>query len=468
MKPLLLPLLFFATSLHAAPLRLHPDNPHYFLFRDQPTVLITSGEHYGAVVNLGFDYVKYLDTLAADGLNLTRVFSGAYVEPQGAFNIAMNTLAPEPGRFVCPWARSDEAGYAGGGNKFDLMRWDPAYFQRLRDFVAQASDRGILVELTLFCPMYEEPQWKLSPMNVANNVNDIGAVGKHDAYDLKKNRDLQPIQEALVRKLVTELADADNVFFEICNEPYNGGVTIEWQHRIADVIADAEKGLTAKHLISQNISNGAQKIEKPHAGVSIFNFHYAHPPDAVAQNYALNKAIGDNETGFKGTADDHYRMEAWEFLLAGGALYNNLDYSFTAGHEDGTFAFPPKQPGGGNPAFRKQMKFLKEFIGGFAFLRMKPARGELKSAELSGGKVKGAEWHMLAEAGKQYAMYFKGAPGAAFSLELPVGKYRAEWFDVVSGAPAGSRDLDHSGGAARFEVPKQPSEVAARIVRLEP
>src|SRR5438034_11217310 len=88
-------------------LQLHPRNPHYFLFRGQPTVLITSGEHYGAVLNLDFDYVKYLDTLARDGLNLTRTFSGAYVEPLGAFNIASNTLAPAAGRFICPWARSE-------------------------------------------------------------------------------------------------------------------------------------------------------------------------------------------------------------------------------------------------------------------------------------------------------------------------------------------------------------------------
>src|SRR5262245_11031978 len=35
----------------AEPLALHPDNPHYFLFRGKPTILITSGEHYGAVLN---------------------------------------------------------------------------------------------------------------------------------------------------------------------------------------------------------------------------------------------------------------------------------------------------------------------------------------------------------------------------------------------------------------------------------
>src|SRR5687767_15851983 len=91
-------LLVFAVAASAAPLSLHPENPHYFLFRGKPTVLITSAEHYGAVINLDFGYVTYLDTLKADGLNLTRTFSGAYVEPQGAFNIARNTLAPAAGR----------------------------------------------------------------------------------------------------------------------------------------------------------------------------------------------------------------------------------------------------------------------------------------------------------------------------------------------------------------------------------
>src|SRR4051812_28099142 len=80
-KSLLLPLVLaaaFPGITYPAPLALHPENPHYFLFREKAAVLITSGEHYGAVLNLDFDYVKYLDTLAADGLNLTRTFSGAY------------------------------------------------------------------------------------------------------------------------------------------------------------------------------------------------------------------------------------------------------------------------------------------------------------------------------------------------------------------------------------------------------
>ena len=44
-------------------IRLHPKNPHYFLFRGKAVALVTSGEHYGAVLNPDFDYRKYLDTL---------------------------------------------------------------------------------------------------------------------------------------------------------------------------------------------------------------------------------------------------------------------------------------------------------------------------------------------------------------------------------------------------------------------
>src|SRR6266496_1840497 len=227
-------------------LQLHPRNPHYFLFRGKPTVLITSGEHYGAVLNLDFDYVKYIDSLSKDGLNLTRTFSGAYCEPSGAFNIASNTLAPSPNRFICPWARSDRPGYANGGNKFDLTKWDEAYFKRLRDFLAKASKRGIVVELNLFCPMYEESQWRLSPQNTINNVNGIGKLARTNVYTLDKNGGLLAVQETMVHKIVTELNGFDNVYYEICNEPYFGGVTMEWQHHIADVIVETERGLPAQ------------------------------------------------------------------------------------------------------------------------------------------------------------------------------------------------------------------------------
>jgi len=469
---------FIGLSLFAAlaalaraevPISLHPDNPHYFLFRGKPTALITSGEHYGAVLNLDFDYVKYLGTLAKDGLNLTRTFSGAYVEPHGAFNIASNTLAPGAGRFICPWARSDIPGYANGGNKFDLTRWDEDYFKRLKDFVAQAGKLGIVVEMNLFCPMYDESQWRLSPQNAVNNVNGIGEVARTNVYTLDKNNGLLAVQEALVRKMVGELNGFDNLYYEICNEPYFGGVTMEWQRHIADVIVDTEKSLGPPphyHLISQNIANNKAKVENPHPAVSIFNFHYASPPDTVAMNYGLNKVIGDNETGFRGTNDLPYRVEAWSFILAGGGLFNHLDYSFVAGREDGTFVYPAKQPGGGNPGFRKQLKVLRDFINSFDFAKMKPLNSVLSARASDGPRA-----YVLAEPDKAYAIYLapegeKPTPReAVVSLELPSGSYRVEWVNPLTGKVDKRETVKSKKNLVTLISPPYREDIALKLIK---
>src|SRR3954447_9539613 len=98
----------------AAPISLHPKNTHYFLFRGKTAALVTSGEHYGAVLNADFDYRRYLTTLQADKLNYTRLFGGTYVEvPSQSFGILRNDLAPAPERYVAPWARGQAPGYAG-------------------------------------------------------------------------------------------------------------------------------------------------------------------------------------------------------------------------------------------------------------------------------------------------------------------------------------------------------------------
>ena len=89
-------------AVAAEPLSKHRNNPSYLSFRGKATILVGSGEHYGAVLNPDFDQRKYLDTLAADGLDLTRLFVGTYYEKPGDFGIAANTVAPAPGRALVP------------------------------------------------------------------------------------------------------------------------------------------------------------------------------------------------------------------------------------------------------------------------------------------------------------------------------------------------------------------------------
>lgn len=442
------------------PIRLHPDNLHYFEFWRRPTVLITSGEHYGGVLNLDFDYIPYFNELHTMGLNLTRVFTGAFVEIPGTFNIRKNTLAPESGRYICPWARTDTPGYDGGTTKFDLTQWDPAYFARLKDFVAQAGKRGVVVELVLFCPFYTDPLWLRSPMNIGNNVNGIGDVKRTQVYTLS-NRALLQVQESLVRKIVTELNEYGNLFYEICNEPWGGEVPLEWQHHIAEVIVDAEQSLPNKHLIAQNISNGSAVISDPHPAVSIFNFHYADPPTAVEQNYALGKVIGDDETGFDGPGDFTYRREGWHFILAGGGLYDNLDYSFTTDQEDGTDI--PRAPGGGGPAIRRQLQILSEFIHGFDFIRMAP-----DTSVIQGGVPPDGTARALSCVGVEYAVYLDGGSQVNLVLSLPAGRFTADWLNTKTGAIDKSESFTHIGGDRMLASPVYSEDIALRVRRSSP
>ena len=435
------------------PIQLHPANPHYFLFRGKAVVLITSGEHYGAVLNADFDYHKYLATLAADGLNYTRLFAGAYVEvPAHSFGILHNDLAPEPGRFLAPWARSDTPGYAGGGNKFDLDRWDPAFFSRFRNFLSEAAARGIVVEVTLFSSSYGEAQWQRSALNPANNVNGTSSIDWKKLHTLD-NGNILNYQEKYARKLVRDANAFDNVIFEIENEPWSdrpvlAGVinpylrppardnfpnsvdlpdelSLAWQARVADWITQTESTLPNRHLIAQNYSNFLSPVRKLLPGVGIVNFHYAYPEAAIL-NYGLGKAISYDETGFLGRSDEAYRRQAWNFMLSGGSVFDGLDYSFTTGHEDGSYS-EQNGPGGGSPALRAQLHVLSAFLKSFSLVNMRPDSRTVKLAP-------GVTARVLSSPAKQYAIYLDGNGPTELVVTLPPGNYSAEWISVSSGS----------------------------------
>jgi hypothetical protein len=468
---LLMIMSFTSCSKDPVPISLHPENPHYFLFRGKPTILIGSSEHYGAVLNLDFNYVAYLDELAAADLNVTRTFSGIYSEPAGAFGIAQNTLAPANEKLICPWARSNKPGYANGGNKFDLTQWDSAYFSRLKDFIREAGKRNIIVELDLFSNFYDTLQWKLSPLYIKNNINQVGNLEDQKEILTLRHPEILSVQEKMARKIVSELKDFDNLYFEVCNEPYFGDTTAldQWEMHMTSVIADAEKDLGHKHLISQNIANGYRKVKDPHPAVSIFNFHYAKPPVTVGMNYGLNKVIGDNETGFNGISDVQYRTEAWDFITAGGALFTNLDYSFTADDENGTFKVDTGQPGGGGIKLRSQFKVLRQVLSEFDFLKMTPNDSILRYTF-----AQPATARALIEKGKQYLIYInnkkadKDTPAGngeslAFAITLPRGNYSGKWINTLTGESIPFDIEDHEGGELRLETPLFKEDIALLI-----
>ncbi|MFN7922715.1 MAG: cellulase family glycosylhydrolase [Bryobacteraceae bacterium] len=460
--------LFAALALAGSPIRLHPTNPHYYEFRGQPTILLTSGEHYGAVLNGRFNYVRYLDTLKADGLNLTRTFAGLYREVPGDFGITGNTLAPADAAFVSPYLRTAPGGKDKLG-RFDLKKWNPAYWQRLKAFIEAAGQRGIVVELTLFCVFYQDRMWELSPLNSINNVNGVGSAPRGEALSMK-HPDLVAVQEEFVRKVASELRGYDNLIYEICNEPYVTQTPDDWQRHMARVLHEAESALPARHLIGQNIANNTRKVLDPDTHVSFLNFHYARPPVAVAENYGLGRVIGLDETGFDGTLDAIYRMQAWDFLIAGGAHYNNLDYSFTVGHEDGSFLVPGAAPGGGSAALRKQLSKLSAYFRALPFVTMKP-----DPEFVIGGVPEGFSARTLAREGEVYAVYLHsgrvlpdmrpryvyrtGKQQFPISVNLPAGTWKLEWWDPKTGKVERAV-LEHAGGQAWVAPPEFTEDIA--------
>ena len=294
-------------------------------------------------------------------------------------------------------------------------------------------------------------------MNAANNINGIGKMERTEVYTLKYPK-LLAMQDAMVCRIVEELKDFDNLYYEICNEPYFGGVTLEWQAHIADTITKAEADFKAKHLIAQNIANKYQKITDPNPRVSIFNFHYAKPPNTVTDNYGLNRVIGDDETGFAGSEPKPYRLEGWDFIIAGGAVYDNLDYSFNVGHEDGTAKI--NAPGGGGPVLHKQLKILIDFINGFDFIKMKPDDSIIK-----GGIPDKATARALVQKGRAYAVYINGGGDAQLQVELPKGKYTAEWINTKTGESDKNETFDHPGGNRTLKSPEYQDDIALRILR---
>jgi hypothetical protein len=476
-------LVFFPARSYGEPIKLHPSNPHYFLFNGQPTVLITSAEHYGAVVNKDFDYVTYLEALKSYGLNYTRIYPGALFEPMGKF-IKGNTLGPKPASLTVPWARSNVPGYLVCGNKFDLDRWDPEYFNRLKDFISQAGERGIVVEICFFNSQYSDT-WPISPLYYENNIQGVGKGDYLDAQTMK-HADLVGRMDDYVRKITQEVNGFDNVILEICDEPSLFTPHAEagpWVSHFVGVIKNAETNLPKKHLIAQEVEGpiGGPIDLSANPDLSIIVGQYVWEGGSEQMGgmkgldfeYHHNKPIEFNETAYypvwyKGDVVAASRVEAWEFMVGGGASFNHLNGRYTV--EDPAGKTPD------NAQVLSALRNLKNFIYSFDFLKMRPDK-----TFIVGGVPSGAYCRGMSQPGEQYALYehhskleernhyYIGTPGnysESLVLKLPAGTYKADWVDAASGSVVHTDTFTHKEGNRTFTTPAHSVDIALRIKRI--
>jgi hypothetical protein len=475
--------LLSGSGVLAEPIQVAPANPHYYFYQGKPILLITSAEHYGAVINKDFDYVAYLDALQAHGLNYTRFYPGAMFEPAGKF-MAGNTLGPKPGSLVVPWARSDTPGYRLGGNRFDLERWDPAYFARFKDFLVQAGRRGIIVEICFFNSQYEDT-WPLSPLQAGNNIQGAGRCDWRAAQTLKDSA-LVARQVAYVRKLTQEANSFDNVILEICDEPGHIGTGFElsgpWVAHLADVVLETERSLPKKHLLAQEVDGPlggpVDFAADPRFTVIVGQYIWGDDQGEMGGmkgldfKYKDNKPIELNETGYlplwyAGDKVADSRVEGWEFIVGGGAAFNHLNGLFTVENPAG------KTPE--NERVLRALSNLRRFMEGFEYVRMAPDKGFVVSG------VKAPQYHRaLSEPGKQYALYIHHSSekvGGSYTVvpddyredlvvKLPPGRYHAEWVDPETGSVRGSEELTHEGGTRTLKTPAYKIDIALKIKRV--
>jgi hypothetical protein len=468
----------------AEPIRAHPDNPHYYLFRGRPTVLITSAEHYGAVINRAFDYNAYLDALKSHGLNYTRIYPAGFIEPEGTFH-PENTLAPKSEDLIQPWARSQTPGYRSGGNRFDLDRWDQEYFRRLKDFLAQADARGIVVEVCFFNAQ-NRGSWPMSPLYWKNNIQGGAHVDDYNDVQTLKHPDLVRSQEEFVRRIVKEVNSFDNVILEICDEPFSYGTprTLAglWIAHLVEVVSQTESTLPQKHLLGQQVQGRlggpVDFTSNPDVSVIVTQYVWETPDEQVGGMKALdhlydrNKPIDLNETGYypldswyEGDKAGDVRVEAWEFMVGGGSSFNNLNAMYTVRDPAGRAA--------GNAPVLQTMQSLKQFIEAFDFLKMRPDRSFVVS-----GMPTGTHYRGISERGQQYAFYhhhselkpyvYKVVPGAYeehLILDLPAGTYRADWVTPSTGAVLSTETFTHPGGQRSVATPRHTVDIALLIKR---
>lgn len=485
------------TSAHE-PIALHPENPRYFLFRGAPLVLITATEHYGAVLNRNFDVLAYLDEAADKRATLSRCFL-LFRELEHVPLNPHSPCKPVPGEYVAPYARTAPGFAADGFPKFDLDAWNSEYFERLHRFLRAAADRGIVVELTLFSNSYSDLVWRLNPFNSCNNNNGVGDIAWQD-YTSRRDAALWERQQAYVRKLVREVNQYDNIYWEICNEPFGdfaGHAAVAeveaWQAAIRDLIRAEEAALSHRHLIFQvpvertRADSALERLVDASTvdAINIHDYQQLTYRDAVlaplarfmqrdlrlerirhlwtACHAAAKPLVFDEDNAATNGLDEQawtiHRKRAWTTVCSGGH-YNMIDFSIqSGGQETGTPA--------SRATIRAWLKHLSLFIHGVDFVHMAPNR------EFCSGVPAETLAVTLARPGHEYVVYVAdrreideaghGRPcGGAIGFVLPPGSYTARLYDPVLGQYRGG-PVSLAGGAAALELPSFQHDLVVHI-----
>jgi hypothetical protein len=422
-----------------------------------------------------FDYEGYLSFLKEHGHNFIRLWRWEQFKSQAAGSTYHLCMSPQP------WPRIGPGTAKDGKPKFDLSRFDQAYFDRLRDYVIAAGNEGIYVAVMLFegwaihlSPAPDNVEGH--PFHAASNVNGIGITSIVGYQVLPLEPGVQAIQEAYIRKVVDTVHDLPNVLYEVANESSGGGVvdrefaealglgdppewgdSTQWQYWVINFLKQYEEQMGyVKHPVGMTMQfpvadqtrvndpmfQGLADWISPGYDDEIFA-DGGHPsaPGSPASRWYVDPPASDGRKVII-TDTDHYApgqgdaLWAWKSFLRGHHPIL-MDFGIIEG------VSVPESPGyqAFEPA-RHAMGDTLRYAQKIDLIEMEPG------VDIS------STGYVLAIPGKEYLVLQPDEAIDQFTVALEAGTYTVEWFSVTGRETVpGDNVLVESGGSTNFRSP---------------
>ena len=408
------------------PLKVHPDNLRYFTDGSGKVIYLTGSHTWANFQERGvegqtpdFDYERYLDFMQQHGHNFMRMWRWEHAQWM-QFVPSDTMIRYEPMAYM----RTGPGKAIDSKLKFDLMQFNQAYFNRLRERVVAAGQRGIYVSVMLFQGFSVEQKgtkgvdpkkgnaWDSHPYNLKNNINgidgDINKDGEGDETHTLKNPKITRLQEAYIRKVVDTLNDLDNVLWEISNESHAG--SIEWHYHMIRFIKKYETSKPKQHPVGMTGSpiNNPPLFKSPADWISPNGKKYLNDPPDVKGSKVI---IVDTDHINPWNSNPEW---IWKNFMRGNHFILMDNYmDFRTGS--------PKNPDPKHDPARRSMGLARELSERLDLVSMTP-QSDLTSSG-----------YCLANPGREYLVYQPRESHKKITLKLKPGKYSVEWINPSNG-----------------------------------
>lgn len=236
------------------PLQVCRQNPRYFADASGKPLLLTGSHTWATFQDYNpenpFDFRAMLEKSRAYGHSFIRMW--AWEQARWAAHTERDfRFSPLAYRRTGPGEALD------GGPKFDLTKFNDAYFARLRERIGLAAEYGIYASVMLFQGWSVEFKtwgyapgvrtWKAHPFHRDNNINGVDGDPENTDDGLATHTLAVPavtaVQRAYVRRVVDAVHDLDNVMFEVSNESAATSASRDWQYAMVEEVKRREAEL---------------------------------------------------------------------------------------------------------------------------------------------------------------------------------------------------------------------------------